>query len=105
MPRDPFYDKISETEKGKKRKTITQVTILGVLALATLVLVLGMAIDSTLDLVANRFHNEEVVNLERTVWHMEDGEMAKVVTFYTDGKTITVWVKKDSIQVDTLEFE
>jgi exopolysaccharide biosynthesis predicted pyruvyltransferase EpsI len=77
----------------------------GIVAVISTLFTLGLLISYTLDIVAEKFHNEEVIDLERTVWHMEDGEIVKVVTFYTDNSQITVWVRKDSIQVDKLEFE
>lgn len=101
--RDLFMEKMEVIEERKKQRN--RAIGWGAIALIVTLFTIGVCFSLLLDIVADKFHNEEVVGLERTVWHMEDGEMAKVVTFYTDGKMITVWVKKDSMQVDTLEFE
>ena len=103
MIRDILIDKMRGEEERKKGQN--RALVWGVIVLISTVFAIGFLIDATLSIVADRFHNEEVVNIERIVMQTKIGEPIKLVTFFTDSSRITIWARKDSLQIDKMRFE
>jgi hypothetical protein len=89
----------------KMRKSRNKAIVWAIIAFIATMFTLGLLFSHVLDIVADKLHNEEMIDMDRTIWDLADGEPVKVVTILTDTSQITIWVRKDSLQVDEFRFK